>query len=91
VAISAEPRLVHPTHYTGQPNYVTDTENTDVYTKYAEHQVEQIYQTVAQGEKSYAAEIQAKTEKYIRDTCESYGDCDEIEGGVGSEGGDDGV
>ena len=28
VALSAQPVLVEPTHYTGQPGYVTDTEDS---------------------------------------------------------------
>lgn len=28
VAVSAQPVLVEPTHYTGQPGYVTDTEDS---------------------------------------------------------------
>jgi len=30
VALSAQPVLVEPTHYTGQPGYVTDTEDSPV-------------------------------------------------------------
>ncbi|XP_041370447.1 procollagen galactosyltransferase 1-A-like isoform X2 [Gigantopelta aegis] len=30
VGISAEPLLVYPTHYTGEPNYVSDTEDSSV-------------------------------------------------------------
>ncbi|BHF69093.1 hypothetical protein SprV_0301213400 [Sparganum proliferum] len=30
VAISAEPLLVEPTHYTGEPNYISDTEDSSV-------------------------------------------------------------
>lgn len=28
--MSAEPLLVEPTHYTGEPNYISDTENSFV-------------------------------------------------------------
>ena len=30
VGISAEPLLVYPTHYTGEPNYVSDTEDSNI-------------------------------------------------------------
>lgn len=28
--MSANPLLVHPTHYTGEPGYITDTENSPI-------------------------------------------------------------
>ncbi|VEL20788.1 unnamed protein product [Protopolystoma xenopodis] len=31
VALSAEPLLLEPTHYTGEPNYVSDTEDSKVF------------------------------------------------------------
>ena len=30
LSLSAEPLLVEPTHYTGEPGYITDTENSEV-------------------------------------------------------------
>lgn len=30
IALSAAPLLVHPTHYTGQPGYISDTEDSDI-------------------------------------------------------------
>lgn len=30
ITMSAEPLLVEPTHYTGEPNYISDTENSFV-------------------------------------------------------------
>ena len=30
ITLSAEPLLVEPTHYTGEPNYISDTENSFV-------------------------------------------------------------
>ena len=30
MGLSAEPLLVYPTHYTGEPGYVTDTEDSDI-------------------------------------------------------------
>ena len=32
MALSAEPLLIEPTHYTGEPGYITDTEVSDVIT-----------------------------------------------------------
>ena len=29
-ALSVHPLLVHPTHYTGEEGYISDTENTNV-------------------------------------------------------------
>ncbi|XP_059143528.1 glycosyltransferase 25 family member-like [Physella acuta] len=33
IALSAEPYLVYPTHYTGEPNYISDTEDSVVIEK----------------------------------------------------------
>jgi collagen beta-1,O-galactosyltransferase len=30
ITLSAEPLLVEPTHYTGEPNYISDTEDSFV-------------------------------------------------------------
>jgi hypothetical protein len=30
IGLSAEPLLVYPTHYTGEPGYITDTEESAV-------------------------------------------------------------
>ena len=30
MGVSAEPLLVEPTHYTGEPGYITDTESSEV-------------------------------------------------------------
>ena len=30
VALSVQPLLIYPTHYTGEPGYITDTEDSDV-------------------------------------------------------------
>ena len=29
-AFSAQPRLVHPTHYTGEKGYISDTEDSEI-------------------------------------------------------------
>ena len=58
MAISAEPRLIYPTHYTGMDNYVTDTENTTLYTKYASNMpTDKIYENIEEQDRAYIAKI----------------------------------
>ncbi|KAK2144061.1 hypothetical protein LSH36_790g01072 [Paralvinella palmiformis] len=37
VALSAQPLLLYPTHYTGEPGYFTDTEDSEVVSIWNEH------------------------------------------------------
>lgn len=37
IALSAEPLLIYPTHYLGEPNYISDTEYSDLITEKTDH------------------------------------------------------
>ena len=37
MALSAQPLLLYPTHYTGEPGYFTDTEDSEVVSIWNEH------------------------------------------------------